>query len=55
MAGGSGPTWEELRREARSIERRLEAAIQRYGSVDIENQKSVDETEKVSWERALQL
>ena len=42
-----GPTWEELRREARSIERRLEAAIQRYGSVDIENQKSVDETDKV--------
>lgn len=47
MDFGSQLSWEELRRDARSIERKLEAAIQRYASTDIESQNTLQETEKV--------
>jgi len=49
----TGRSWEELRREARSIERRLEAGIQRYATLegfDLENPKSIEEDEKLEGE-----
>mmetsp|Transcript_9876 Transcript_9876/g.11285 ORF Transcript_9876/g.11285 Transcript_9876/m.11285 type:complete len:222 (-) Transcript_9876:1068-1733(-) len=49
-----GRVWEDLRREARSIERRLESGIQRYTALetryDLENPKSFQEDEQVEGE-----